>query len=735
MAEAINIKPDLPQTAEGVATRMRELRGSSTESGDRARRKSSFADGRDPFTLGLRAPLQNSLFERSLSSQSALEYARFINQLNESQRIMSRPSHNASEPFGTPLAGPSLGNPLGNEFGSRNDEDPGSGGGVVAGSNAASDSGGGGGGGGGGASFGSNEPVSRDDTSPRDSSGKPDASGGSGGGGGGVGGAGGDNEVSSSQFNQNIAQIPNPSAVSGQPGPSTSNTNGLPPSNMDASRNSLSSADLNRQGFDLAKLGVTATGGTKAPAIQVASQLSSRGEGLIFVSGSLPSGVPLDQAVEVFAKHGDNAVSLGSLSSKNTPAGEFRGVVKGLLAPGTELYAKLASTNSFDAVSSRFRIDANTAGQEDLDRDGVPASLESMAANQDGNRDGVADSLQPNVFSIPDARYGNLFTLSSSLGVFENVRVVAPETAEERLLLSAGSFGFTVSDLPVGSITVVDMFFPDGFQGDTYWKRDATTGNLVAFDFDGTTGAVFFENRVRLFLQDGGRGDADGIANGSIVDPGGPGTSPLNLGSIPVTTWSFSETGGQNPGSATFNNVKRLTEGNSFQSQIAYAWTIPPTASGIRFQYELSFDRDAQFVNDAFEAAFVDSRGESLVPTIAGSRDSFFNATEGQQAKTGSTTIHTSSTVGNVTTGTVTLDLSEFPAGVHGNIILRLVNNDNQSGNDNSSYVQLFSLSSPPAGTDATRTINEDTAYTFAEADFGFTDPLDSPANTFTAVT
>ncbi|MFN9914346.1 MAG: hypothetical protein ACK53L_17285, partial [Pirellulaceae bacterium] len=40
-----------------------------------------------------------------------------------------------------------------------------------------------------------------------------------------------------------------------------------------------------------------------------------------------------------------------------------------------------------------------------------------------------------------------------------------------------------------------------------------------------------------------------------------------------------------------------------------------------------------------------------------------------------------------------------------------------------------------PAGTDATRAIIEDHGYQFQVADFGFTDPHDNPANTFTAVT
>src|SRR6185436_18707230 len=46
----------------------------------------------------------------------------------------------------------------------------------------------------------------------------------------------------------------------------------------------------------------------------------------------------------------------------------------------------------------------------------------------------------------------------------------------------------------------------------------------------------------------------------------------------------------------------------------------------------------------------------------------------------------------------------------------------------------VTSVNDAPAGTDKTITTLEDTAYTFTTADFGFTDPNDSPANTLLAV-
>jgi hypothetical protein len=52
----------------------------------------------------------------------------------------------------------------------------------------------------------------------------------------------------------------------------------------------------------------------------------------------------------------------------------------------------------------------------------------------------------------------------------------------------------------------------------------------------------------------------------------------------------------------------------------------------------------------------------------------------------------------------------------------------------NTMTINVTAVNDEPAGTDNTVTTNEDTAYTFAAADFGFTDPNDTPANTLAAV-
>ncbi len=52
----------------------------------------------------------------------------------------------------------------------------------------------------------------------------------------------------------------------------------------------------------------------------------------------------------------------------------------------------------------------------------------------------------------------------------------------------------------------------------------------------------------------------------------------------------------------------------------------------------------------------------------------------------------------------------------------------------NTMTVNVTAVNDEPAGTNNTVTTNEDTQYTFTAANFGFTDPNDSPANALNGV-
>jgi Cep192 domain 4 len=93
-----------------------------------------------------------------------------------------------------------------------------------------------------------------------------------------------------------------------------------------------------------------------------------------------------------------------------------------------------------------------------------------------------------------------------------------------------GLVSFTVDNVAVGGTITVDVTFPAAVPaGATYYKVGAA--GFVEF-----TDVVFNGNTATLTLTDGGSGDLDGAADGSISDPGGL--------AVPVSQPSSSGDGG-----------------------------------------------------------------------------------------------------------------------------------------------------------------------------------------------
>ncbi len=79
---------------------------------------------------------------------------------------------------------------------------------------------------------------------------------------------------------------------------------------------------------------------------------------------------------------------------------------------------------------------------------------------------------------------------------------------------------FTASGLSNGATALIRLFLPANTQPDTVWVYGPEPGNSTPhwyeFLFDGVTGAETQTNFVLLHLQDGGRGDTDGIPDGVV---------------------------------------------------------------------------------------------------------------------------------------------------------------------------------------------------------------------------
>lgn len=162
------------------------------------------------------------------------------------------------------------------------------------------------------------------------------------------------------------------------------------------------------------------------------------------------------------------------------------------------------------------------------DADGVPDMTEQFGPNGgDGNGDGTPDSEQVHVASLPQegGAFGEGFPYLTVAGpdgtVLVDVATRAPKglpAPPEGVSLTAGLVSFVLEDVPPGSTQTVSLYpgSTDGVTG--YAKYDAIDGWSLL-----PAGRVAVHpDRVDVTLTDGGVGDADGVADGRITDPGGP---------------------------------------------------------------------------------------------------------------------------------------------------------------------------------------------------------------------
>jgi hypothetical protein len=121
--------------------------------------------------------------------------------------------------------------------------------------------------------------------------------------------------------------------------------------------------------------------------------------------------------------------------------------------------------------------------------------------------------------TIPAATGGGALTLETDAGTLANVTAVDPATLgppPAGVTFPRGLVSFQITGLPDGATATIRLVLPVGTSVARYFKFNGSAWS------DATSLATFAGNVVTLFLTDGGAGDEDGLANGVIVDPGGP---------------------------------------------------------------------------------------------------------------------------------------------------------------------------------------------------------------------
>ena len=174
----------------------------------------------------------------------------------------------------------------------------------------------------------------------------------------------------------------------------------------------------------------------------------------------------------------------------------------------------------------------------------------------DGNGDGIPDSQESNVASLPSLP-GLWVTLSAPPGiVLENVAPTGPPdftSLPAGYSFPIGFLSFGITNLPPGGAVTMTYFLhldadtSFSYAATTYFNfgptPDNPTPHWYEFLFDGTTGAELLPDRIILHFQDGARGDDDLTVNGDIETVGAPACA---LAPAPQLSISIASVGSSN---------------------------------------------------------------------------------------------------------------------------------------------------------------------------------------------
>ncbi len=207
-------------------------------------------------------------------------------------------------------------------------------------------------------------------------------------------------------------------------------------------------------------------------------------------------------------------------------------VPESILNAGTTYYwrVKFYDNNNGESVWSvpySFTT-ISAADTEDTDQNGIPDDQENAAADLDG--DGNPDIGQADIKSV-DTVVGN-----AQIGIKISTNVTAIDAIKSIDPADISDTDGRPEDIPLGLVSFkVQVASPGDTAEVTVYLSEPAPSNAKWYKYDTINGwqdysdhATFSVDRssVTLEFKDGDYGDADGVANGIIVDPSGLGSAP-----------------------------------------------------------------------------------------------------------------------------------------------------------------------------------------------------------------
>jgi hypothetical protein len=189
--------------------------------------------------------------------------------------------------------------------------------------------------------------------------------------------------------------------------------------------------------------------------------------------------------------------------------------------------ATTANNNDVNAAGKTYAIAVATG-----DHDGASNATENAAPHAgDGNNDGIADAGQANVTSFVNSFTGQYATLASTGCLQVNdpyVSAVSSNTATDSAYnYPAGMMNFSIVCTNPGDTAIVTQYYYGNYDASQFVARKYDPVSKTYTDIPGATvtnvtigGQTAL--KITYSITDGGPLDADGVANGTIVDPAGP---------------------------------------------------------------------------------------------------------------------------------------------------------------------------------------------------------------------
>jgi chitinase len=237
---------------------------------------------------------------------------------------------------------------------------------------------------------------------------------------------------------------------------------------------------------------------------------------------------------QVFSDEDDVCV----LDIQSTTALTSLTVPKLVLDEGTPYFWRAQFIDSKGAASAWSDDEYFSTQTTDRDRNanGIPDTQE-VARTVDLNLDRVKDYRQTSIKSVKmegtNVQIGVSIKDAPAALAIESVESENPNQLDASAAGKPNSLPFGLIDFKIavakpGDRATVTLYFSEAAPSGSRWYMFDTVASVWA---DFSTYANFASDRrsVVLTLADGGPGDADGIANGVIVDPGGVGVSNDNV--------------------------------------------------------------------------------------------------------------------------------------------------------------------------------------------------------------